>query len=271
MTVLSRTAVAPVDPLAAVCPGQAADLCSPRPWAREADMLPGVIAHRNVLAPGTTWRAFYEVPGPRGGIVDLVWVRFSRAALANRPATAGALDMTAIRTLQALGAGVPSAHLSAYAGVSRGHLTRAVFPRLHEAGWVERVGRSWVGARHYRSVVTAVVTAELKRDDWRTALKQAARHRTAADASWVVLDAQRAGAATSARPSFAHAGVGLAGLALRCNACIGASPQLEVIHPAGTNSSIDVAGRAFFGEQCLQLALQGTTSGPERPVFGRFL
>ncbi len=234
-------------------------------------MLPGVLAHRDVLAPGSNWRPFYEVPGPRGGIVDLVWVRFSRAALADRPATAGGLDITSIRTLQALGAGVPSSHLPAYAGVSRGHLSRSVLPRLRDAGWVERAGRTWVSARPYRPVVTAVVTVELKRDDWKTALKQAARHRAAADASWVVLDAQRSGAATAAAASFAHAGVGLAGLALRCTACIGATPQLEVIHPADVNRAVDLAGRAFFGEQCVQMSLQGTRSGPHRQVFGRFL
>jgi|tagenome__1003787_1003787.scaffolds.fasta_scaffold20970291_4 hypothetical protein len=64
-------------------------------------MLPGVLAHWSVLAPGTTWRSFCEVPGPRGGIVDLVCVRFSRAAVADRASTAGVLDMTSIRTLLA--------------------------------------------------------------------------------------------------------------------------------------------------------------------------
>jgi hypothetical protein len=263
--------MSPTDGLGALCPGQTAELCSPRPWLREADMLPRVLRHREQFAAGSNWRPFFEVPGPRGGIVDLVWVRFSRAALADRPRQAVPLDMTAILALQAMSGGAPTGELVKYTGVSRGHLTRRVLPRLAEAGWVQREGRSWVLRLKFRPVVTGVVTVELKRDDWRTALKQAARHRAASDASWVVLDAQRSTPAVAAAASFDHAGVGLAGLALRCGSCIGEQPQLEVIHAPDRNQFVDMAGRAFFGEQCLALMSQGTRSGPERPVFGRLV
>jgi hypothetical protein len=272
MTLLSSApGKAPAGGLAAVCPGQTAELCSPRPWLREADMLPGVLQYREQLVAGTNWRPFFEVPGPRGGIVDLVWVRFSRAALADRPRHDVPLDMTAILALQAMSGGVQTGELVRYTGVSRGHLTRRVLPRLGEAGWIQREGRSWIPSRKFRPVVTGVVTVELKRDDWRTALKQAARHRAASDASWVVLDAQRSTPAVAASASFEHAGVGLAGLALRCGSCIGEHPQLEVIHAPDRNQFVDMAGRAFFGEQCLALMFQGTRSGPERPVFGRLV
>ena len=46
---------------------------------------------------------------------------------------------------------------------------------------------------------------------------------------------------------------------------------MKVIHPTARNTSVDLAGRAFFGEQCLRLAQQGIQSGPERHVFGRLL
>ena len=130
---------------------------------READMLPGVLAHRQLLARGSSWRAFFEIPGPHGGIVDVVWVRFSRDAL-SRATTAGALDMTSIRTLQAINSDVPADRLPGHAGVGQSRLTHSVLPRLREAGWIERVGRSWVSARRYRPAASAVVTVELKRD-----------------------------------------------------------------------------------------------------------
>lgn len=243
-----------------------------RSWDRESDMLPAVLTHQGLLAPGTTWRTFYEVAGPRGGIVDVIWVRFSRAALASRPpAASAALDLTSIRALQALSAGVSGAELAACIGVSRGHLSQSVLRRLSETGWLERAGRTWVLTGPYRPTVTAVVTAELKRGDWRTALKQAGRHRAAVDASWVVMDATRSGPARAAAAPFAHAGVGLAQLAMGCRACAGGDHRLDIVHRPHLNSSMDFAGRAFFGEQCLQLLLQGKRTGPARQVFGRLL
>lgn len=233
-------------------------------------MLPDVLAHRDLLAPGSGWRAFFEVPGPRGGIVDLVWVRFSRAALADRPSRDVVLeDMTAIRVLQAINDGVPLGELAKYAGVSRGHLTRRVLPRLSEAKWIQREGREWVPARRFRPAVTGVITVELKRDDWRTALKQASRHYAASDASWVVLDAKRSNAALSAIASFTHASVGLCSLASQCGIDAESNRPLKVLHSAPRNKLVDTAGRAFFGEKCLALHLQGVQSGPERLVFGR--
>jgi hypothetical protein len=251
------------------------NVCVSRPWARESEMLPSVLAHRRSLAPGTGWRPFYEVPGPLGGIVDLIWVRFSRAALAGRPITETdtVLDLTSIRALLALNSDVSIDSLAAYTGVGSGHLIQNVLPRLVDAGWVERAGRSWFCSRPYRSPVTAAVAVELKRGDWRTALKQAARHRLAADNSWVVLDARRAKSAASAGAApFVHAGVGLATLS-QCRATDARSSQLSVIHcpSSGHGRDLNVAGRAFFGEQCLRMWLQGNKSGPERHVFGRLL
>jgi hypothetical protein len=233
-------------------------------------MLPEVLRHRDLLAPGAGWRAFFEVPGPRGGIVDLIWVRFSRTALADRSSMDDAVDdMTSIRVLQAIGSGVRIEELARHAGVSRGHLTRQVLPRLTEASWIERNGRDWAPIRRFRPVVTGVITVELKRNDWRSALKQAARHCAASDASWVILDARRSGAATSAAASFAHVGVGLGGLAAHCDNCMEQQRTLKIIHPAQQNRFIDPIGRAYFGEKCLALLRQGVQSGPERPVFGR--
>ena len=234
-------------------------------------MLPAVLTHRKWLARGAGWRPFFEVAGPLGGIVDLLWVRFSRASLSGRPGADTPLDLTSIRALQALSAGVPSDGLSAYTGVSTGHLAQTVLPRLLEAGWVERDGRAWVCPRPYRSPVTGVVAVELKRDDWRTALKQAARHRSAVDQSWVILDARRTKAAASAEAPFAHAGVGLAALSL-CDAADAPSSQLRVVHPpSGFGNGPSSAGRAFFGEQCLAMWQRGSRSGPDRQVFGRSL
>lgn len=239
-------------------------------WPREADMLPGVLQHRSTLAPGTGWRAFFEVPGPSGGIVDLVWVRFSQAALAKRSIRDDVIpDLTAIRVMHALGKGVPAAELSAYTGVSRGHLMRSAIPRLRAAEWIQQDGREWRPVRRFRPVVTHVITVELKRDNWRTALKQAARHRSASDASWVVLDARRSGAASAAELPFTHAGIGLCGLSLKSRNSAGSVSTLEILHPARKNHSVDLAGRAFFGEHCLSLVRQGSQSGPERLVFGR--
>lgn len=233
-------------------------------------MLPEVLRHRDLLAPGTGWRAFFEVPGPRGGIVDLVWVRFSRTALANRPLGGGAVtDMTSIRALRAICNKVPGEKLASYTGVSRGHLTRKILPQLREAQWLQKDGDEWVPVRQYRPVVTSVVTVELKRHDWRTALKQASRHSAASDASWVVLDTKRSSAAISAAASFSHAGVGLCGLTTKCDNCRDEERKLSIFRHASQNKSVDVTDRAFFGEQCFALLRQGSYSGPERTIFGR--
>lgn len=248
----------------------AAQACISQPWSRESDMLPAVLGHRKSLVAGAGWHPFFEVAGPLGGIVDLLWVRFSRAVLSSRTEAQTALDLTSIRALEALTAGVPGDSLATYTGVSSGHLSQNVLPKLLEAGWVARDARSWVCLRPYRSPATAVVAVELKRDDWRTALKQAARHRAAADESWVVLDARRVNAAASAVQPFAHAGVGLAALSLCEAAAAERSSQLRIIHtPSGLGNSPNSAGRAFFGEQCLAMWQLGSRSGPERKVFGR--
>ncbi|MCW2900323.1 MAG: transcriptional regulator, BadM/Rrf2 family [Streptosporangiaceae bacterium] len=234
-------------------------------------MLPAVMRNRRLLAPGDGWQSFSEVPGPNGGIVDLVWVRFARGSLAERDGGAPILDLTALRCVIAIGSGVASSDLPQHTGVSRAHLSRAVLPRLVGAGWIAREGASWVPVRRFRAAATRLVTVELKRDNWRGALRQAARHSTAADASWVVLDARRAAAARRATPAFRHASTGLAALALRCPACISDQPELEVLQPPTYSAIKDRVAHAFLGEQCLELLNSGADSGPARPVFGRLL
>lgn len=112
---------------------------------------------------------------------------------------------------------------------------------------------------------------ELKRDDWRGALAQAASHVAAVDASWVALDRESSCAAVKAAAAFAHAGVGLVLLSRWADGCeVGERLKVAVQTPNAWFGT-DAAARAVLAERCLAMRMRGEASDPLSHVFGRDL
>lgn len=256
------------------CPMHGLMPCMPIPFARETDMADAVLAGAELLTVGATSLPFLEVSGARG-VADVVFADFDTVAVtARRQAQAGPVpDLAALRCLLALAGGTPFDDLPIHAGVSRGHLVRAVLPRLADQGWLVRHGRSWEPRSSYRPVARSMVAVELKRDDWRGALRQASWHAESADLSWVVLDATRVLPALAAAEAFRHAGVGLASVASWPSGCTARHTAGVTVHiPPGPRDLPPRAdSRALLAEQCLSLWLAGRSSGPDRHVFGQWL
>jgi hypothetical protein len=248
--------------------------CKPVPFVREADMVDSVVAAAPLLAAGATSLPFREVSAARG-VADVIFAEFDPVAVTDRSASQAAAvpDMSALRCLLALAEGVSIDDLATRAGISRGHLVGAVLPRLAEHGWVVREGRSWQARSSYRQVTRSMVAVELKRDDWRGALRQASWHAEAADLSWVVLDATRVRPALAAEAAFVHAGVGLASVTAWPSGCLGTDgPRVTVhIQPSARHQPVQPDSQALLAERCLSLWLAGESSGPERHVFGQRL
>jgi hypothetical protein len=236
-------------------------------------MAPAVMAGAATLGVTADAVPFREVSGARG-VADVVFAQFDPAATTARdPAQAAVADLSSLRCLLALSAGAGADGLPDLVGVTRSHLVRSVLPRLATQGWVLRDARAgWQLARPYRPAAYDVVVVELKRTDWRGALRQASWYIDAADASWVVLDGLRVQPALAAEAAFRHAGVGLASVAAYPPGCRRhGQPDVTVHLRPAPHKPPRPDAHALLSENCLALWLQGQTAGPSRHVFGRLL
>lgn len=248
----------------------------------ESEMLPPLLPRLRTLAG---WRAgslhtYYEVPALRG-VPDLVLARFDDAAMNDwtRPAVT---EYSHIATLVALAeraeAGLTTSStrdLASHVGLSPGHLSGVVLPRLAEQGFADQSRRGrWLLTKPFESPITRLVTVELKRHDRVGALHQATAHGQGADRAWVVLDAVRL-RMESARDraildAYESRGVGLATLSRQlgrvrvvARPCNGGA--------ASFSKYMRRVARAVLAERVLDLQLGGGNSGPTWPVFGRTL
>jgi hypothetical protein len=89
-------------------------------------------------------------------------------------------------------------------------LTRSTLRPLAELGAIELEATRARATGAWIPVAKRLTAVELKLSKWRDAARQADNAAWAADRSWVVLDARRAGAALRNRDYFAEFGIGLA-------------------------------------------------------------
>lgn len=268
--------------------------CAPTPvapaasFAREVDMIAPIVAAATKLTrglPATSAHTYLEVPFA-GGVPDVVIVSFNEAAIRRRlEADLGPVtSLSEVRVLDGLAAGrTDLADLAAHTGLSRAHLRRTVLPLLAQAGWTEPLGgrASEVQARFPHEPLTHwVVSVEVKRTAWATAVAQARRHLLAADRAFIAIDARRAGRAIAAAPHLARQGVGVATVAApdpdSPNDCLGWAGVVS--YPDDRRPGLPAPGRStravdrrLVAERVWDLRLRGVRSGPTYPVFGRDL
>lgn len=223
------------------------------------------------LVPGGGWSSFEEIAAPQG-VVDVVRVRFRPSVIAERKShrLAAAADASSVLVLTQAGSQFTAAEASRVTGLSSGHLSRKVLPRLLDGGWLQRDGSRWLRTVPYRIPVSRLATVELKRNDWKTALWQAARHVAYADYSWAVFDGVAASSIRKAEKVFLHAGVGVAFVWTWPTGCRASASTLSVeIRPSV--AAWDRVGRAILAERCLELYQLGQSRGKVSHVFGQDL
>lgn len=183
----------------------------PPPFASEAEM---------TTVAAAAWRRWWlgerkpdfiaaEVVAP-GAIADLVAGSFDYEAVAARHA-ADVWPLTDWSSLLcALACRRPSTanEVALAVGLSSSGARRSLKTATAH-GALLRDGRHVILNDHWRPAVTRLVALELKLRDWQKGLVQAARYRTWADASWLILGAT---ALTHASRATREAGVGLARL-----------------------------------------------------------
>ncbi len=212
---------------------------------------------------------FFEVPAV-GSVPDVVIAQFNHQAVHTRLAAGQGpvRDMTAVRTLRCLTAGVRDLDVvSDHVGVSRAHLRRSVLGQLAEDGWVEplasREGR--VELLHpFLPLLSWMVTVEAKRSKWREAVSQARQHLGFANRAFIALDEAHMGPAREVSSGLADVGIGLMSVDA-------ATMQARVVSQPRGRRRPDATSQHLVGERLWDLHLQGRTSGPVYPVFGREL
>jgi hypothetical protein len=201
------------------------------------------------------------------GVADIVAVEFDHRAVARRD-FAGldpVVEGLAVRVLVALRSGpMPTSELAEAAGVSVGHLRRAVLAPLAEASWVikSRDG-SWETPVQHQTLIRRAIAVEAKLRDWRTAIWQASRHRRFANLTIVVLDAStKTDAALAAVEHFRD--VGLATVAA-------ATGEVEMLYMPDWRLPMSPTEFALAGERAWEMRQAGRRSRRPALVFGREL
>lgn len=118
-------------------------------------------------------------------------------------------------------------------------LMRSTLRPLLEQGYVEISGDRVRRSNAWQPVVRSLTAIELKRDNWRCALRQADNAQISADRAWVVLDHHRVGPAEASRDLFHDYGVGLA--------TVNRTGRLRV-HLRPRQSASEAWYRAWMGE-----------------------
>lgn len=221
---------------------------------------------------------FFEVP-LAAGVPDMVVVAFDSVRVAQRhhAGLGPVVDVSAVRTLAALGVVTDLDALSTATGLSRGHLRRGVLPSLAAAGWVEILGAGQIRLLHeFAPVVRWAVAVEAKRSDWAGALSQAQRMLPAADRVFVALDAARATRAVAHAKHMASAGVGVVTVDAASPSdrdpvkVVSMPSQGRPRMPRGHRAP-ELAAKALLGERAWKLHRAGRRHGPTSLVFGRDL
>lgn len=226
-------------------------------------MLALLAGHRDRFLAAS--QLLFEVPCT-AGIPDLVLLELDHDAVAARVGTTAITDPVDVRAMLAL-QGSPqksftARDLATTTIVSADHLRRIVLPRLIEGGHIERTSGGWRTNYAFKSLARRIVSIEAKIRNWRGGLGQAIRHTTAADESWLVLDASRSRVASERTEWFAAYGVGLATLST--------SGELTTLMAPKINQTRQ-PHRELLVERAVQLHLGGLVSGPIPRVFGSIL
>jgi len=246
------------------------------PFARELDMHPIVATLAANLATGLPGHrslnayVLFEVPAA-GGVPDLIRVAFDPAVVRRRVelGLTPVVDHTAMRVLTAVSAGPrPLGVVAMQAAISTAHLRRTVVPALVDAGWLAPLNARGdqtdvCPTFRHRSVVRSVVTVEVKRRDWRGAIRQARRHTSCADRAYIAIDAATPGQLLQVAAPLSQAGIGV----------------ITVDADSSTASVVTCPAAGFprpdeyrlIGERAWSLVLAGTDTWATFEVFGRDL
>lgn len=228
-------------------------------------MLAGIAAHSSLFSRQS--EHLFEVPSTVG-IPDIVLLRLDLAAVQERRDLAFIADSADVKTMLALTerrpirGGVDLSALSERVAIGERHLRNVILPRLTDGGHVSRDGTLWCPTHSYRSLATRVVTIEAKLRDWRKGLMQASRHRLAADAAWLVIDAGASSPAQKAGEWFRTYGVGLAEVSVDGTVRPCVRPTIE------RRRTLD---REVLVERAASILDSGAKSGALQHVFGRRL
>lgn len=214
-------------------------------------------------------QVFFEVPAV-GSVPDVVIAQFNHQAVQMRLAMGQGpvRDMTAVRTLRCLTAGIRDVEAVAeHVGVSRAHARRSVLGQLAEDGWVQpltgRDGRVEL-VHPFLPLVSWMVTVEAKRSKWREAVSQARQHLGFANRAFIALDEAHIGAVRPVSSGLADAGIGLMSVDA-------ATMQARVVAQPRGRRRPEATAQHLVGERLWDLHLRGEASGPVYPVFGREL
>lgn len=208
---------------------------------------------------------FFEVAAA-AGVPDMLVVRFDAAKVAARERL-GASPV--IRAGQArvlcllLGRHLPPDQIAARARMTVSHVRHTVLPQLAEAGVaVCDTDSRWTAASGVASLVEAVVAVEVKRRDWKGALKQARQYARFANSVLMALDERSAAVALQHADEIVGMGVGVA--------TVGAEEGRVRVRRRSRWRRPRVEWESFLvGERLWELASQGRRSGPSFDVFGR--
>jgi hypothetical protein len=185
-----------------------------RPFRWEHEMQEVVVRRVDQLVPPNRVDCVVAEMQGEVGVLDLLAVKFDDRALEHR-IKAGVPALTLplrVHVLDVLSRPRPMRidTLAKRVGSNVGALRRSTLRPLAESGALE-LGRDSVRSTGaWRPVATRLTAIELKLSKWKDALRQADNAAFGVDHAWVVLDAERAGAAIAAQDHFRLFGVGLA-------------------------------------------------------------
>jgi hypothetical protein len=186
-----------------------------QPFRFESDMADPVEALVRRLTPGQQPPAHVLREMPAGqGVVDLLAVDFNDDVLLRRVrAGLGPIEFPLrIEVLSHLRADRFSSldRLARLVGSNPPALTRSTLRPLADLGAIELERTRARATGIWIPVAKRLTAVELKLSKWRSAARQADNAAWAADRSWVVLDARKAGAALRNHDYFLEFGIGLA-------------------------------------------------------------
>ena len=239
-------------------------------FSSEAAMMSDLAAGASLLfgrrRPGAdTIDLFFEVP-TAAGVPDMLLVRFDAQAIEARErlGLGPVIGAAPARVLTSLvDRRLDPARVASEIGITESHVRQSLLPALADAGLAVSVGdRCWTAAVGIRSLVESVVAIEVKRRDWKGALKQARRYSRFANMAFMVLDARGAAVALSHADDIVACGVGLA--------TIGSEDRRVKVwrRPRWRNPRVPWES-LLVGERLWELARAGRRSGPPLDVFGR--
>jgi hypothetical protein len=183
-------------------------------FTREAEMTDWVVAGVGNLA-GRAKPDFVaaEVQGAVG-IIDLVAARFEWESVENRLfcGKGPVLNPNRVRALVATprGSVIRTSTLARRLNTRKEALLRSTLGPLLEQGYLDMSGDRVRRSGAWDPIVRSLTAIELKRNNWRGALRQADNAQISADKAWVVLDHLRVRPAQASGRLFAEFGVGLA-------------------------------------------------------------